>query len=250
MDLRIKEWDGRREIVIPGNREETLVFAVDQFIQIAKKAINERGKFAVALSGGSTPQAIFQALALKENRKQIDWSRVLLFWSDERNVPPDSPESNYRMAIDSGFASLPILKDNIFRMKAESEIEQNSKVYEEIILDKLPGGIFDLVMLGMGDDGHTASLFPHTKGLQEENRLVIANYIPEKKCWRMTFTYKAIHSARAISIYVLGKNKAAMVQKVLEGPYLPEEYPVQRVGTTEHKALWILDRDAAELIKC
>jgi 6-phosphogluconolactonase len=110
----------------------------------------------------------------------------------------------------------------------------------------LPNGVFDLVMLGMGEDGHTASLFPKTHGLHAEDRFVIANFIPQKNVWRMSLTFECINAARNIVIYVLGKSKASMVKQVLSGPYQPDDLPIQRVGTREHKALWVFDNAAAE----
>jgi 6-phosphogluconolactonase len=245
---QIKIFDERRNIVIPGNKQTTLDFCVNQFIDIANASIQDHGYFAVALSGGSTPKAIFEALALPENQKKVDWSKVLLFWSDERSVPPTSSESNYHMAMTAGFSKLPLKPENIFRMKAEDEIEAHAADYERLILEKIPSKVFDAVLLGMGEDGHTASLFPETHGLKAQNRLVIANYIPQKNSWRMTLTYECINEAKLILIYVIGKDKDVMVEKVLTGPYEPHLLPIQKVGTLSQRALWILDEDAAERV--
>lgn len=241
-------FDDRRDITIPGNAQKTTRFCAEQFLKIGNAAIQKNGVFNVALSGGSTPKAIFQLLASPEYRSEIDWKNVVLFWSDERNVTEDDPQSNYKMAMDAGFASLPIIQENIHRMPAEGEaiaIEEAAKEYEELILKLVPNGSFDLIMLGMGEDGHTASLFPKTHGLHSEQRLVIANFIPQMNSWRMTLTYECINQAQNISIYVLGKNKADMVKRVLSTPSEPDELPIQKIGTRKHKALWILDTDAA-----
>lgn len=239
-------FDDRRDIAIPGNAEETLRYCAEQFITIGNTAIREHGSFNVALSGGSTPKALFQLLASPEFKSGIDWSHVVLFWSDERNVQPDDLQSNYKMAMDAGFASLPIPQENIHRMPAEGiEIEDSAKEYEKLILELVPNASFDLVMLGMGEDGHTASLFPKTHGLHAEDRLVIANFIPELNIWRMTLTYECINSAKNISIYVIGKNKSEMIKRVLSDPQDPDELPIQKIGTRLHKALWIADTDAA-----
>lgn len=246
----IKNFDERRDIVIPGDKVQTIDFSAKQFIQIGKEAINSRGKFFVALSGGSTPNAIYQSLSQKPNCEELDWSKVYLFWSDERSVPPDSADNNYRNSMQAGLDSLSIPAENIFRMKAEENIETNSFIYEQIIREKISGLSFDLVMLGMGEDGHTASLFPKTHGLHANNRLVIANFVPQKETWRMSFTYECIHNAQNIVIYVLGKGKADMLVKVLTGPFNPNELPIQRVGTSKHKALWVIDDEASvELIQ-
>jgi len=249
MELKtIHAFDDKRNIAIPGNMDETLNFCVNHFIQAAKESIDDHGYFAVALSGGSTPKAIFQSLAHEKNRTLVDWNRVMLFWSDERCVPPEDPQSNYRMAMESGFVHLPIPLENIHRMKGEEDPEENARLYELLINDKLSEEPFDLVMLGMGNDGHTASLFPKTHGLHAPGRLVITNYIPQLDTWRITLTYSCINQAHRIAIYVLGDNKAEIVREVLTSKYDPDTYPVQKVGTPTHKALWIMDTGAARLL--
>lgn len=242
-------FDDRRDIAIPGNAHETLLFCAEEFLNLGNTAIRGKGKFHVALSGGSTPKALFQRLASPDLKNRIDWENVVLFWSDERNVPPDSPESNYKMAMDAGFSSLPIPQSNIHRMPAEGiKIEEAAKEYENLIFNLVPNASFDLVMLGMGEDGHTASLFPKTHGLHTNDRLVIANFIPQHNTWRMTLTYECINQAQHISIYVIGKNKASMLKRVLSDPQDPDEFPIQKIGTRTHKALWIADIDAANTI--
>ena len=245
-----KEWDERRELIVPGDKEETLTFCVEHFIHTAQEAIAQHGSFFVALSGGSTPKAIFERLCHPPYKKQIDWPKVYLFWSDERSVPPDHPESNYHMAMKAGFSEMPIPPEHIHRMHAETDIEKNALAYEKIIQKSLKGRPFDLIMLGMGEDGHTASLFPHTEGLKATGRLVIPNYIKKLDAMRMTFTYDCINHANHIAIYVLGASKQDILAKVLKGHHQPDEYPIQKVGTPAHKALWIADQDAAsELVE-
>ncbi|MDR3625171.1 MAG: 6-phosphogluconolactonase [Chlamydiales bacterium] len=243
----IKRFDKRRDIVIPGNKDETLHFCVEHFIKTANDAIKDHGYFAVALSGGSTPKAIFEKLASDQNAKRIAWEKVRIFWSDERAVPPDNLDSNYKMAMDAFLTKLPIKKDQVFRMKAERDIEIHAILYEDSINRKVK--IFDLIMLGMGDDGHTASLFPHTQGLDIEDRLIVANFIPQKNVWRMSFTYTGIHNTRNLAIYVIGANKAKVLAKVLSSHYEPEEFPAQKIGTPACKALWIVDKDASSLLQ-
>lgn len=238
--MTISLFDERRDIVIPGDAGATVKFSVEHFLDLAKKNIDQKGSFNVALSGGSTPKAIYKALANSSESKSVDWSKVHCFFSDERSVPPDDPESNYHMAMASGLKQLSIPQSNIHRMVAEVDVEANALRYEAILPSSL-----DLVMLGMGDDGHTASLFPETHGLRVLGRQAIANYVPQKKTWRMSFTFEYINAAKSIAIYVMGSSKASMVKTVLEGPYDPNEYPIQEVGTVKHKALWILDTAAA-----
>lgn len=242
----IINFDERRDIIIPGNVEETVHFCTRQFLQVGQDAIAQHGLFTVALSGGQTPHAIFKELSKPNYQQALDWTKVLCFWSDERSVPPNHPESNYFNAMQAGLAILPLLPENIFRMPADGEIEDNALAYEQLIRQKVPSLRFDLIMLGMGEDGHTASLFPRTHGLHTTDRLVIANYVPQKKTWRMSLTYECIHMANLIYIYAIGANKANMVSEVLLGPYEPDNLPVQRIGTPSHKALWILDKAASE----
>lgn len=241
----IQGYDERRDIAIPGDRAATIQFCIAHFQKLAANAIAKHGYFAVALSGGSTPKAIFEGLTSPENLPKMDWEKFLVFWSDERAVPLDNPDSNYHMAMEAGLIKAPIPVENIFPMETLGDIEANAKAYEQLIKDNVPNQRFDLIMLGMGDDGHTASLFPKTHGLHTTDRLVIANYIPQKTTWRMTFTYDCINEGSNIAIYLMGGNKAPMLKKVLEGPYDPDEYPVQKVGTPSNKALWIVDSDAA-----
>lgn len=240
-------FDARREIIIPGNEEETLMFAIEHWLTIAAESILDHGFFAVALSGGSTPKKIFQKLAGMPD--VIDWSKVYLFWGDERSVPPTDTDSNYHMAMEaSGLKNLPIPPNHIFRMIAEEEIEENAGAYERLIQEKLGSHPFDLVMLGMGDDGHTASLFPQTKALHVKDHLVVANQVPQKKTWRMTLTYECINRARHIVLYVLGKDKAEMVEKVLTSQLDFEMYPSQNIGTQVNPALWILDSESSKML--
>lgn len=242
----IIQLDECRQLALPGDQLSTIDFCIAHFIETAAKAIQNHGYFAVALSGGSTPKAIFQGLTEHDHRHLIDWKKCWIFWSDERAVEPTDPESNYHMAMEAGLKEIGIPPEQVFRMVAETNIEENARAYEKAILHHLPSGHFDLVMLGMGEDGHTASLFPWTEGLKITERLVIANYIPDKKVWRMSLTFTCINQASQIAIYVLGENKAEMVKKVLKGPYRPDEFPVQSVGAPGHIATWIIDDAAAK----
>lgn len=247
--MTINSYDERRDIAVSGDYSTTLDFCVEHFIHIAEKSIADHGYFTVALSGGSTPKDIYKRLALPKNRERINWGRCLIFWSDERPVPPDSTQSNYRMAMESGIGTLPLNPENIFRMEAEREnIEEAAKEYERIIYEKVPSQSFDLVMLGLGEDGHTASLFPETHGLNTEGQLVTANFIPSQETWRMSFTFDCINKSKHPTFYVMGKNKASIIAKILTSPYEPNLLPAQRVGTPANKALWILDIDAASLV--
>lgn len=235
-------FDERRDLFIGSTPDIALSFAVEHWIHSAQRAIQQKGRFAVALSGGSTPKAIYAALA---KSKKVDWSKVWLFWSDERAAPPTHPESNYKMAIDL-LGNLPIPPSQIFRMQAETEIEKNSKNYEELIHTHLGKQLFDLVMLGLGEDGHTASLFPNTTALNEEKSLVAPNLLRDKNLWRMTLTYPCINQSAHTALYVFGSAKQKIVKEVLNAPIL-SPWPASRIGSS-HKSLWILDSQAASLL--
>lgn len=229
------------DIIIP---KDPVDFACTYFIKLAKEAIDERGVFTVALSGGSTPKALYNKL--KAHAKDLDWGNVLLFFSDERATPPTDPDSNYHMAMTNGFNDLPVAKHHIFRMKAETDIEKGALAYEKNIKEHVPEESFDLVLLGMGDDGHTASLFPGTKALNELKRYVVENEVPQKNTWRMTFTYPLIRKARNIMFLATGAGKAEMIKKVLTDD--KGTYPAAQVRSDLCKVLWVLDKDSSDLI--
>jgi 6-phosphogluconolactonase len=243
--MMIKTFDLRRDLVIPGNQQAAILFNIHHFLDIAQKAIQKKGSFHVALAGGSTPKAIYQGLASPENKGKLDWNRVFLFWSDERCVPKNHPDSNYKMAMDAGIDQLGIPEANIFPMPSEGDLEKGAAEYEKCILKKIPNRSFDLLLLGMGEDGHTASLFPKTHALHTTGRLVVPNFIPDKDTWRMTLTFDCINAAFHPTVSALGKSKANKVKEVLMGPYEPDILPAQRVGSEVHRALWILDNAAA-----
>jgi 6-phosphogluconolactonase len=230
------------ELIIPGDHAAALRYAADHFVTTCENAIHDHGFFAVALSGGSTPRAIYELLSQPPYLEEIEWDKIHLFWSDERSVPPTDPESNFGMAMKAGFEKMLLTPHHIHRMVAEDQIEQNAKKYEEKLRSILKGRTLDLIMLGMGDDGHTASLFPDTEALNIKGCYVAANYIPQKKTWRMTLTFDAINDAANTVFYVLGAPKADMLAHVFSSkPHLP----CQLVGTEDHPALWIADEAAA-----
>ena len=235
-----------RDLIVPGDYNATLLFCVEHLIAIANQSIKDHGAFFIALSGGSTPKAIFEKLTSSPYKERMPWDKTHFFWSDERTVPPDHPDSNYHMAMQAGLKNMPIPPPHIHRMVTETDLENNAHSYEKTIQDVLKEHSFDLMMLGMGEDGHTASLFPNTEGLKVENRLAIPNYIPEKKTWRMTLTFPCINAAKHIAIYVMGISKKETLASVLQNK---ANYPVLQVGTPQNKALWIVDQPAATNLK-
>lgn len=239
--LLLWDFDERRSIAVPGDPNETLNFSINHWIALATEAINTRGDFHVALSGGSTPKKLFEALTAYKTA--LDWTKVCFYFSDERCVPQDNVESNYHMALSTGLFNL-VSQNQIFPMYSEGDPELAAATYDKLIQSIE----FDLVMLGMGDDGHTASLFPQTEALEVTSKKAAANYVPDKKSWRITLTFDGINTARHIAIYVVGSSKASMVRDVLTDPYDPARLPAQKVGTSTHKALWILDKGANSLL--
>ncbi len=236
----IHKFDTRRKIALLDDMQAMIKFSADHFIKCASEAIKDHNNFFVALSGGSTPKDIFGYLA-KHHKTSIEWNKVNLFWSDERSVALDNPESNYHMAMNSGLETLPITY--IHPMRADTDIKKGAKDYEALIKKEVPSEQFDLIMLGMGDDGHTASLFPETIALTVNDRLVIENEVKQKKTMRMTFTYSLINQAKNIVIYVKGSNKNTITAKALFDH--KNNYPISKIGTERSNALWIIDADAA-----
>lgn len=225
--------------------------AAHLFAELAGRAIEERGRFVVALSGGSTPRSLFQLLAGEEWRSKVEWEKVHLFWGDERTVAPDHPDSNYRMSRESLLDPLHLPPANIHRiLSEEAPPERAARLYEEEIrrfFELRPGRLprFDLIFLGLGEDAHTASLFPHTPALEEKQRLVVANPVSSLSTSRITFTEPVINHARAVVFLVGGSAKAEALKNVLEGERRPKHWPAQLIQPTEGKLFFVVDREAA-----
>jgi len=224
--------------------------AVTNFLHIADDSLNKRGVFTVALSGGGTPIPVYREMGIAGNTKQLPWSDIHLFWGDERHVPPDHEKSNFKMVKEQLLDQIPIPEDNVHRVPAEMEARMAAFSYEEVLRGFFDGERpqFDLVFLGLGEDGHTASLFPHSAGLNEEERWFIANFSPQKEEWRLTLTKNAINSARNIVVLVRGRSKATMMAEVLTGPVEPEDKPIQLISPEDGNLIWILDREAAQML--
>ncbi len=229
--------------------------AARRFYEATERAVADpqRGRFLVALSGGSTPRALHRAL-VAHYRDLIPWERVQVFWSDERCVPPDHPESNYRMARETLLEQVPLPAANIHRMPGErADYDAAAADYEAEIRQVfgLPPDVllrFDLILLGMGPDGHTASLFPGTAALHETSKLVSANWVPQMNMERLTFTYPLINSARQVMFLVAGAEKAEALRAVISGQALMEERPAVGVRPAGGEVVWMVDREAVRLI--
>ena len=224
--------------------------AAEYFARAAAENIAQRGRFTVALSGGSTPKAMFALLAAEPFCSRIDWTKIFFFWGDERCVPPDHPDSNFRLTSEALLSKVNIPEKNVFRMHGELEPADAAKKYAETLQDFFQAEpVFDLVFLGMGADGHTASLFPGTSALHAEtNKIAVENYVEKLNTTRLTLTAATINAARQIVFLVAGADKASTLHSVLEGEYLPEIFPSQLIQPKNTKVKWIIDEAAASKI--
>lgn len=222
--------------------------AAETFCNLGARAIRERGRFTVALSGGSTPRGLYQQLAANF-AAQLAWQNVFFFFGDERHVPPDDPESNYRMANESILAPLAIASDHVFRIPAElADAGEAADQYESTLRDffQAPPGVvpsFDLILLGMGPDGHTASLFPGTTAVEEAKHWVVANWVAKFSVFRITMTFPVLNHAAAVMFLASGGEKAEMIRRVLQDP--SAGLPSQRVRPAGGELMWFLDQAAA-----
>jgi 6-phosphogluconolactonase len=221
--------------------------AAEEVIRSATDAVAQRGRFTIALSGGSTPRNLYTLIAANASAT-LPWDQMFFFWGDERHVPQDSPDSNYRMAQEALLSKVPVPPANIFPVPAENP--EAAEIYEQTLrkfFAVAPGEFprFDLILLGMGPDGHTASLFPETPALQEKSRLVVANWVEKLGSSRITFTLPLLNAARRVAFLVSGTDKAAALHEVLEGSAPAEKYPSRLVQPSEGKVIWFVDRAAA-----
>jgi len=224
--------------------------AAEDVIHCATASIAKRGRFTIVLSGGSTPKSMYQLIAANAS-SSLPWNKIFFFWGDERHVPPTDPESNYRMAQESLLSKVPVPPDNVFRVPSENpDASAAAESYEKTIskfFSLKPGEFprFDLILLGMGPDGHTASLFPESPALQEKSRLVVSNWVEKLNTSRITLTLPVLNAARRIAFLVSGADKAAVLHEVLEGKAPGEKYPSKLVQPTDGKLVWFVDRAAA-----
>jgi 6-phosphogluconolactonase len=224
--------------------------AADEFLRLARQAIQLAGRFTVALSGGSTPKALYTLLAAPGVAQRISWNRVHLFWGDERCVPPDHPESNYRMVRECLLAHIQIPAENVHRMAGEkkpqiAELEYEAELQRHF---ELQGGAlprFDLVLLGLGEDGHTASLFPGSEVLNDIDHLVAIEYAEKLHSQRLTLTLPVLNEGAEVVFLVAGASKAAIVNDLLGGKANTTNYPAARVQPRDGKLIWMIAADAA-----
>ncbi len=251
-----------RQIVIPNNHPcQIRIFpdlsilsaeAAKFFVRLAAASVRKEKRFSVALAGGSTPRTLYHLLASAEYREQIPWRETHLFWGDERCVPPSHSDSNYRMVQETLLTKVPIPFENIHRMQGEVDPENGARIYEQELREFFSGEsipIFDLVILGLGKDGHTASLFPGSLSLEEEERLVVPAAPTEVKHHRLTFTLPVINQAGTILFLAAGKEKAEVVSQIFQETKDFDRIPARRVKALNGELYWFVDDKAAALLK-
>ncbi len=241
------------DIQVCPNQQDLFEKSAAEFVRLARTAASANGRFTVALSGGSTPKGAYEILARSDLQRRIPWPRVHLFWGDERCVPSHHPESNYRMAEKSLISLVPIPLENVHRIATEREPNEAAAAYERTLRkvfnlseNELPR--FDLILLGIGSDAHTASLFPGSAGLNEKKRLVIAHKVDKLEAWRITLTPAVLNQAARTVFLVSGTDKAQAVREVMKGTYEPKRLPAQLIRPAKGSLLWLLDQEAASLL--
>lgn len=228
--------------------------AAREFLRLGAESIGARGHFRVALSGGSTPRATYGRIALTWKDAPggpLDWTRVHLFWGDERHVPPEDPQSNYGMAKAALIEHVPIPSENVYPVPATiPDAREAASRYEARIMEAFrlgPDDVprFDLILLGMGPDGHVASIFPGTEAEREEKRLVMGNWVEAQQTWRITLTMPVLNAAAHAIVMVAGSEKATALRRVLRGPHTPPPLPAERLQPAKGTLLWLADREAS-----
>jgi 6-phosphogluconolactonase len=229
--------------------------AAQDFVQSATQAVSEKGSFTVALAGGSTPKALYTLLATDAAlRSQVPWNKMCVYFGDERSVGPDHADSNFRMATETMLSKVPIKPEQVFRIKGEyKDTEKAAQEYEQVLRTsfKITEGQFprfDLIFLGIGNEGHTASLFPGTKALHETKRLVVRNWVGKLYTNRITLTAPAIYNAARVIFMITGADKALALKGILEGPYEPEQLPAQLIQPPNGKLVWLVDTIAGGML--
>lgn len=235
--------------ILPDNAALTQT-AAQEFHKVAESAVQERGRFSVALSGGNTPRAIYSLLA--SEHKELPWDRIHVFFGDERHVPPDHPDSNFRMASESLLSKVPVPEKNVHRIHAELDAEAAAAEYDQQLvnffhLSNHDWPRFDLIFLGIGEDGHTASLFPGSQALAETSHRVMANWVEKFKTFRITLTFPVLNHAAEVVFLVSGAGKAQVLNQVLRPG--ANKYPAQSVRPENGRLLWLVDQDAGSLLR-
>lgn len=238
------------EIKISSDKNKLIQESAAYIAGLIKKSIKEKDRCTFVLSGGSTPKSLYETLASEKYREMIEWSKVHLFWGDERCVPPDHPDSNYRMAKEALIDHIDIPQRNVFRIPAEQEPGEAAREYEETIKKNVGGSmqfpVFDIILLGIGEDGHTASLFPGTGALKEKQRWVSEVYVPQLDAYRITLSLPVINNGRDVIFLVAGESKADVVRKIING--IDTTSPSAQVDPINGNLFYFIDKPASEEI--
>ena len=243
---RMRSAEGAPQVKIFEDANALARAAAGRFVEAAEAAARASGRFSVALAGGNTPKKVYELIAGDEFRSLVDWARCHVFFGDERCVPLDHPESNYRMADETLLSRVPLPRENVHRIEGVGDPAENARAYEDELrsfFGEIEWPEFDLVLLGLGDDGHTASLFPHTPALDAGAAWVAANRVDKLGATRITLTAPALNHARQVLFLVSGRSKAARLAEVVRGDFEPERLPAQliRPGALG----WFVDEEAA-----
>ena len=242
------------EIIRLADASEIAQEAARRCAQIAREAVEQRGSFSIALSGGKTPQRLYELLASDPLRAEVPWEQTYLFWSDERRVGPNHEDSNYRLAKESLLDHVPAPADHVFRMLGEGLASSATRDYEDKLrrhfkLERGEWPAFDLILLGMGTDGHIASIFPGTRAASDLSNMVVCHEPPQLRKERITFTRPVLSHARNIMFLISGQDKAAALAATLQGPYLPSTYPAQGIQPDpNNRIVWLIDEAAGSLL--
>jgi 6-phosphogluconolactonase len=244
----MRDDDKNRRVLIFDDAEAVARAAAARIAEIAVESVEARGRFSVALSGGTTPRRIYELLAGEAFRTRIDWSKAHVFFGDERCVPPDDEESNYRMANETLLSLVNVAREHVHRMIGEGDAVANARLYEDELrayFGDTAAPAYDLITLGMGDDGHTASLFPHSPALDARGAWVVANRVEKLGAYRLTLTANVINHAAHVMFVVTGAGKAERLREVIEGERDPHRLPAQLINPSDGSLEWFIDRAAA-----
>ncbi|MGE5680168.1 MAG: 6-phosphogluconolactonase [Bacillota bacterium] len=227
------------------SKKELAIAAAGLFVQLANEAVSKKGYFAVALSGGSTPLETYKILAELPFRNKLPWDKTFIFWGDERCVPQNSNQNNSHIAFENLLNHVPVPRNNIYPVPTSFSPERSAEVYEEILSSFFAAHPYplDLILLGLGENGHTASLFPHTPVLNEKKRRVKEVYVSELNMYRITFTASFINQAENVAFLVSGKSKAAVFARITGETYDPERLPAQLIKPESGQLFWLVDKE-------
>jgi 6-phosphogluconolactonase len=237
------------DIKIYNSPEDFQRGCTDYIVNIILECINAYGRCTIALSGGSTPRNIYKLLGSVEYLSQIRWEKVYLFWGDERCVPPFDPHNNFKMVDETLISKVPIPSQHIFRIPSEETPIEAASRYEHTLKFFFGNGIypsFDIILLGLGEEGHIASLFPGSSAIEENQRWVVSTYVEKLKAFRITLTFPVINNAKHIIFLVSGSNKAEILKKIFAENQ--NKIPAKKVSPQNGKLIWLLDKDAASLL--